>query len=179
MNPDNPARKAALLALVAAAGIAMLACTEAARPAAAAAAAPADAGSWGGGGKPPSEPPPTSPAAKSWTISAAHFGDAVSLLSQTSNRSAPYLWDPDRRRQGGVAIGGHELPFTTTRTRPVFASDISGAEWTVTPELRTGAVVLALTAPDSCKQREPGTGRIRSAVAATAPRSMPGCRNIR
>ena len=46
MNPDNPAPKAALLALVAAAGIAMLACTEAARPAA---VAPADAGSGGGG----------------------------------------------------------------------------------------------------------------------------------
>ena len=110
------------------------------------------------------------------TISVAHFGDDASLLSQTSNRSAPYLWDRIAAGTVRVAIGGHELPFTTTRTRPVFASDISGAEWTVTPELRTGAVVLALTAPDSCKQREPGTGRIRSAVAATAPRSMPGCR---
>ena len=87
---------------------------------------------------------------KSWTISAAHFGDDGSnLLSATSNRSAPYAWD---RITGGddvrVSIGGHALPFTSTSEKPVFASDISGAEWTVTPEVRAGAVVLVLTAED-------------------------------
>ena len=87
---------------------------------------------------------------KRWTISAAHFGDDGSnLLSATSNRSAPYAWD---RITGGddvrVSIGGHALPFTSTSAKPVFASDISGAEWTVTPEVRTGAVVLVLTAED-------------------------------
>ena len=87
---------------------------------------------------------------KSWTISAAHFGDDGSnLLSATSNRSAPYAWD---RITGGddvrVSIGGHALPFTSTSAKPVFASDISGAEWTVTPEVRAGAVVLVLTAED-------------------------------
>lgn len=47
-----------------------------------------------------------------------------------------------------VSIGGHALPFTSTSAKPVFASDISGAEWTVTPEVRAGAVVLVLTAED-------------------------------
>ena len=70
-------------------------------------------------------------------------------MSATSNRSAPYAWD---RITGGddvrVSIGGYALPFTSTSEKPVFASDISGAEWTVTPEVRTGAVVLVLTAED-------------------------------
>ena len=66
-----------------------------------------------------------------------------------SNRSAPYTWK--RITAGGearVSIGGHELPFTSTSAEPVFASDISGAEWTVTPKVRDGAVALVLTAPD-------------------------------
>ena len=47
-----------------------------------------------------------------------------------------------------VSIGGHPAPFTTTSAKPVFASDLTGAEWTVTPDVRAGAVVLVLTAPD-------------------------------
>ena len=47
-----------------------------------------------------------------------------------------------------VSIGGQELPFTSTSAKPVFASDISGAEWTVAAEVRAGAVVLVLTAQD-------------------------------
>ena len=65
-----------------------------------------------------------------------------------SSRSAPYAWE---RLTGGnvrVSIGGRELPFTSTSAKPVFASDISGAEWTVDAEVRSGAVVLVLTAPD-------------------------------
>ena len=34
------------------------------------------------------------------------------------------------------------------RQSPVFASDISGAEWKVAAEVRAGAIVLVLTAPD-------------------------------
>ena len=65
-----------------------------------------------------------------------------------------------------VAIGGHELPFTNTRNKPLFAADISGAEWTVTPELRAGAVVLALTAPD-----QSGASDSVESVAVTEPGS--------
>ena len=75
----DPARKASL-ALAAAAGIAMLAHTEAARPPA---ATPADAGSgrWTGGSGAPTPTPRRT--AKVWTISASHFGDDTNLLSQT------------------------------------------------------------------------------------------------
>ena len=104
----------------------------------------------GGGGKPPSEPPPTPrPAEKSWSISAADFGDdEPTLTGAASSRSAPYAWE---RIIGGnvrVSIGGHDLPFTSASAKPVFVSDISGAEWTVAAEVRAGAVVLVLTAPD-------------------------------
>ena len=122
-----------LPALLLAAGIAALtACAPAARPSDAI-AGPANGGAGEPGGKlPPSEPPPTpQPAEKRWTISAADFGDGANLLSETSNRSAPYAWE--RITGGGVrvSIGGRELPFTSTSAKPVFASDLSGAEWTV------------------------------------------------
>ena len=65
-----------------------------------------------------------------------------------SNRSAPYAWE--RITAGGVrvSIGGQDLPFTSTSAKPAFASDLSGSEWTVSAEVRAGAVVLVLTAPD-------------------------------
>ena len=88
------------------------------------------------------------PAEKSWTISAADFGDGANLLSATSNRSAPYVWE---RITGGdvrVSIGGYHLPLTSMSAASAFASDLSGAEWTVDAEVRAGAVVLVLTAPD-------------------------------
>ena len=105
----------------------------------------------GGGVKPPSEPTPTpQPAEKSWTINAADFGsDELNLVGEVSNRSAPYEWEPiTAGAEVNVSIGGHELPFTSTSAKPVFASDISGAEWTVAAEVRAGAVALVLTAPD-------------------------------
>ena len=104
-----------------------------------------------GGGNPPSEPPPrpSQPAEKTWTIGAADFGDdEPDLTGAASSRSAPYAWE---RLTGGkvrVSIGGQELPFTSTGAKPVFASDVSGAEWTVAAEVRAGAVVLVLTAQD-------------------------------
>ena len=155
--------KASSLSLLLAAGIAALtACAPAARPS----AAPADP-AHGGGVKPPSEAPPTpQPAEKSWTIGAADFGDGANLLSATSNRSAPYAWE---RITGGaadvrVSIGGRELPFKNTRTNPVFASDISGAEWEVAFEARAGALVLVLTAQD-----QSGAGDTVESVRITNP----------
>ena len=66
-----------------------------------------------------------------------------------SNRSAPYEWEPiTAGAEVSVSIDGHDLPFTSTSAKPVFASDISGAEWTVAAEVRAGAVALVLTAPD-------------------------------
>ncbi len=108
----------------------------------------------GGGGKPPSEPTPTPQPAekieKSWTIGATDFGnDELDLMGEVSNRSAPYEWEPiTAGAKVSVSIGGHDLPFTSTSAKPVFASDISGAEWTVAAEVRAGAVALVLTAPD-------------------------------
>ena len=65
-----------------------------------------------------------------------------------SSRSAPYAWERVTGEEVRVSIGGHELPFTSTSAKPVFASDLSGAEWTVAAEVRAGAVALVLTAPD-------------------------------
>ena len=115
--------------------------------------------------RPPSEAPPTpQPAEKSWTISEADFGDGASLLSATSNRSE-YAWE---RVTGGdgvrVSIGGRELPFTNTRTNPVFASDLYGAEWEVAFEVRAGAVALVLTAQD-----QSGAGDTVESVRITNP----------
>ncbi len=65
-----------------------------------------------------------------------------------SNRST-YAWEPiTAGAEVNVSIDGHDLPFTSTSTEPVFASDISGAEWSVAAEVRAGAVTLVLTAPD-------------------------------
>ena len=169
--------RASLVSLLLAAGIAMLmACAQAAGPP----AATADPAQGGGGGKPPSEPTPTpqpaEPAEKSWTISAADFSDGADLLSATSNRSAPYAWERITGGEGEkvqVSIGGHPLPFTSTSAKPVFASDLTGAEWTVTPEVRAGAVVLALTAPDQSGSDtiEPGAVGTVQAVTIANPGS--------
>ena len=140
--------KALKLSLLMAAGIAaLMACEPAARPPAMA-AAPAQ-----GGGEPPSEPTPTPQPAekreKSWTIGTADFGnDELNLVGEVSNR-ASYDWEPiTAGADVSVSIGGHDLPFTSTAAKPVFASDISGAEWKVAAEVRAGAIVLVLTAPD-------------------------------
>ena len=69
-----------------------------------------------------------------------------------SNRSAPYAWERITRDNVRVSIGGHKLPFTSTGAEPAFASDLSGAEWTVAAEVRAGAVVLVLTAPDQTEE---------------------------
>ena len=139
--------RASLLSLLLAAGIATLMACEPAAPAMT--AAPGK-----GGGGTPSEPTPTPQPAekreKSWTIGAADFGnDELNPGGQVSNRSAPYEWEPiTAGAEVNVSIGGHELPFTSTSAKPVFASDISGAEWKVAAEVRAGAVTLVLTAPD-------------------------------
>ena len=123
-----------------------------------------------GGGGPATEPTPTpQPAERSWTISAADFGsDEPDLTGEVSNRSAPYEWEPiTAGAEVSVSIDGHNLPFTSTSAKPVFASDISGAEWTVAAEVRAGAVTLVLTAPDqtenlgfveSVRLTNPGSG---------------------
>ncbi len=78
----------------------------------------------------PSEPTPTPPPAekreKSWTIGAADFGnDELNLMGDVSNRSAPYEWEPiTAGAEVSVSIDGHDLPFTSTSAKPVFASDI-------------------------------------------------------
>ena len=142
--------RASSLSLLLAAGIAaLMGCAPAARPPAMT-AAPAQ----GGGGEPPSEPTPTPQPAekreKSWTIGAADFGnDEPNLVGEVSNRSAPYEWEPiTAGAEVSVSIDGHDLPFKSTSAKPVFASDISGAEWAVAAEVRAGAVTLVLTAPD-------------------------------
>ena len=69
-------------------------------------------------------------------------------MGEASNRST-YAWEPiTAGAKVSVSIDGHDLPFTSTSTEPVFASDISGAEWSVAAEVRAGAVTLVLTAPD-------------------------------
>ncbi len=150
--------KIPILLLAVVAGITMMACPPMARP-------PVTTGNGGAGGETGTgdEPTPTGPTPtpnptptptpqddqKSWTISKAHFrDDGVNILSQTSNRSEPYAWDRITGDDVRVSIGGNKLPFKSTRYQPVFESDITGAEWEVTPEVDAGAVVLVLTAPD-------------------------------
>ena len=65
-----------------------------------------------------------------------------------TNRSALYAWERVTGDNVRVSIGGRDLPFTSTSAKPAFAADLSGAEWTVAAEVRAGAVVLVLTAPD-------------------------------
>ena len=157
--------RASSLSLLLAAGIAaLMGCAPAARP-------PATTTDPAQGT--PSEPTPTPPPAekreKSWTIGAADFGsDEPNLVGEVSNRSAPYEWEPiTAGAEVSVSIDGHKLPFTSKSTEPVFASDISGAEWTVAAEVRAGAVTLVLTAPDqtenlgfveSVRLTNPGSG---------------------
>ena len=146
-------RKTPMLLLMVVAGITMMAlgCPPTARPPVAPPAEP-----------PPPEPEPEPPAPPPetemrWTIGPDDFGDDdATIWAQTSNRSGPYEWD--RIAAGGVrvSIGGKELTatgenppaFTSTWHEPAFDSDLTGAEWTVTAEVRAGAVVLVLTAPD-------------------------------
>ena len=164
--PEGILGRASLVSLLLAAGIAaLMACSQAARPA----AAPAEPAQ--GGGKPPTEPAPTpqpaAPAEKSWTINAADFGDdEPNLTGAVSSRSAPYAWERLTGREVRVSIDGHELPFTSTSAKPVFASDLSGAEWTVTANVRAGALALVLTAPD-----QSGASDTVESVAITNPGS--------
>ena len=152
--------------LLAVAVASLMACAPAARTP----ATTTDPAPGGGGGQPPSEPTPTpQPAERSWTISAADFGsDELNLVGEVSNRSAPYEWEPiTAGAEVSVSIDGHDLPFKSTSAKPVFASDISGAEWSVAAEVRAGAVTLVLTAPDqtenlgfveSVRLTNPGSG---------------------
>lgn len=119
----------------------------------------------GDGGEPTApdgeEPPaPTGQTYRnSWTIAAADFGGA--------GRSRPFRWNRITAANANyvrVWIGGQELPLTSTAARPVFSSDTSGAAWTVRPEVSSGQVVLALTAPDSRRS----SGEVDS-VTMTSP----------
>ena len=138
------------------AGIVLLACPQAARPPATTGPGGAGAGNGGtggGDGTPTAPAPqPAAPAEKNWTIGAADFGDdETGLTGAVSSRSAPFAWDGITGAEGEkvtVSIGGHELPFTSKATAPVFENDLTGAEWTVAAEVRAGAVALVLTAPD-------------------------------
>ena len=89
---------------------------------------------------------------KSWTLRPAHFrDDDAAIYAETSNRSDPIAWDritADNAANVRVSIGGNDLPFTSTAYQPAFASDFSGAEWSVRAEVQTGEVVLVLEAPD-------------------------------
>ena len=145
-------RKAPLALLAAAAGITMLAvaCPPVQRQPAATGAPPAPA---------PAPVPPPAPRETEmrWTIGAADFGDDnAAIWAETSNRSEPYEWDRISAGNVRISIDGKELAatgenppaFTSTLHEPAFDSDLTGAEWTVTAEVQTGAVVLVLTAPD-------------------------------
>ena len=139
-------RAAAMLALAVAAGIALTACTQAARPPATtgAPASPASPAS------PPEADPPPQQAEKIWSIGEDAFDDDANLIA-TSNRSKPFAWDGITGAEGEkvtVSIGGHELPFTNKATAPRFENDLSGAEWEVFAEVSAGSIVLVLTAPD-------------------------------
>ena len=81
-----------------------------------------------------------------------------------TNRSALYAWERITGDNVRVSIGGRDLPFTSTSAKPAFASDITGAEWTVAAEVRAGAVVLVLTAPD-----QSGAGDTVASVTITNP----------
>ena len=143
-------RTAAMLALAVAAGIALTACPQAARPPATTAAAPASPAS--PASPPEADPPPqqTQQAEKIWSIGEDAFDDDANLIA-TSNRSKPFAWDGITGAEGEkvtVSIDGHDLPFTNKATAPRFENDLSGAEWRVDFEVRAGAVVLVLTAPN-------------------------------
>ena len=145
-------RKTPLALLAAAAGISMLAvaCPPVQRQPAATGAPPAPAPA-------PAPPPAPRETEMRWTIVADDFGDDdAAIWAETSNRSEPYEWDRISAGNVRISIDGKELTatgenppaFTSTLQEPAFDSDLTGAEWTVTAEVRDGAVVLVLTAPD-------------------------------
>ena len=146
-------RKTPMLLLMVVAGITMMAlgCPPTARPPVTPPAEPPPP-------EPTPEPPPPPPETEMrWTIGPDDFGDDdATIWAQTSNRSGPYEWDRISAGNVRVSIGGKELTatgenppaFTSTWHEPAFDSDLTGAEWTVTAEVRAGAVVLVLTAPD-------------------------------
>ena len=160
--------KVRILLLAVAAGVTMMAC----RPMA-----------------PPSPPTPKSPdpapaptpqpreIERSWTLSAAHFGDdGVNIWLETTNRSEPFAWDgitADNLDQVRVSIGGHALPLTNTAYQPVFESDLSGAEWKIEAEVRAGAVVLVITAEDQLIPRGVASVTMTSLGSGWAHNSIP------
>ena len=160
--------KVRILLLAVAAGVTMMAC----RPMA-----------------PPSPPTPKSPdpapaptpqpreTERSWTLSAAHFGDdGVNIWLETTNRSEPFAWDgitADNLDQVRVSIGGHDLPLTNTTWQPVFESDLSGAEWKIEAEVRAGAVVLVITAEDQLIPRGVASVTMTSPGSGWAHNSIP------
>ena len=107
--------------------------------------------------EPPPDPPPPLETEMRWTIGPDDFGDDNGAIwGESSNRSEPYEWDRITAGNVRVSIDGTELPSTggnppalaNTWYEPIFDDDVTGADWTVTAEVETGAVVLALTAPD-------------------------------
>ncbi len=165
-----------VLALAAAAGVTMLACEPLTRPPATTPAPSAPSS----GGEEPSAPAPTPQpreTRKSWTLSAAHFGDdGVTIWLETTNRSEPFAWDgitADNLDQVRVSIGGHALPLTNTAHQPVFESDLSGAEWELKAEVRAGAVVLVITAEDQLIPRGVASVTMTSLGSGWAHNSIP------
>ena len=154
-----------LLAVSALVAAAMTACTLLTLTASPADDSPAGGAPAPAGPTPPAAPTPapapTEPgeSSKSWTISADDFGG--------STRSARYAWDEitaDNADLVQVSIGGQEVPFTSTASRPAFAADASGAQWTVTAQAAAGEVVLTLTAPDQRRSE----GQVRSVTITNA-----------
>ena len=158
-------RRTAVIAiplLLAAAGFTMMACQPAA-PTPAPTPAPAPTPDPTPTPDPEPDPDPTpQETRKSWALDAAHFRDDNALIwAETSNRSDPFAWD--RITAGNAAnvrvsidgkeLAGTERSFTSTAYEPAFASDFSGAEWTVRAEVREGAVVLVLEAPEQRRLR--------------------------
>ena len=136
-------KKTQIVALAAASAIVLLACPQTDQaPDTKTPATPGPAG-----GDEPTTPTPQE-TMKSWPISVAHFGDEADVWAQTTNRSAPYAWDRIAAGKVRVSIDGQDLPLENVSYRPVFADDLSGAEWKVDAEVREGEVVLVLTAPD-------------------------------
>ena len=122
--------------------------------------------SCGGGVTPKTERP-----SMRWTIGTDDFN---TVLHSGGDPSEPYEWDLITPGNVRISIGGKELTatggdppaLTSTSHAPAFDSDLTGAEWTlarldtcrayrsltgadwtVTAEVRTGAVVLVLSTP--------------------------------
>ena len=184
VTPPPPMRNvvAWVLGLGAVIGIALLAaCAPMARTPATNGGGPA------GGGEPPAapttpDPAPTTPqeTEQRWTLDAPHFGDDdAAIWAETSNRSTPFAWDritADNLDAVRVSIGGHELPLENREYPPVFADDVSGAEWDLDAEVNPGAVTLVLTAEDqsirvvkSVRITSPGSGYTATPVVSFQP----------